>query len=223
MRVALAIAALLAAPLTASADEPTPPPTSVPGIPGPGVNVPGPTAPAPSPSSSPSPATSAPDAAQAPSPAPGPAPSPAPPTDPAYGDVRDFPAPKGKDIVIVGYPERSKSNIILLSSLAAGGVVMGAVGLYFNLDARSASDEVSANQATSLPWTADKQDAYDRAHRSSVTAGIFYGIGGGLLLASAIAYIVTEPKAETTIIHPHTTALVAPTKGGAIVAGAWRF
>jgi hypothetical protein len=200
MRVALAIAATVALPTTALADEP------VPGIPGPGVPVP---------ASEPAPAP----APEAPPVEPGPAPK----SDPAYGDVRNFPAPKGKDVVVVGYPERSKQNIVLLGSLAAGGVVMGAIGLYFNLDASSASDEVSANKATGEPWSADKQEVYERAHRSTVTAGIFYGIGGGLLLATAVAYIVTEPKAETTVIHPHATALVAPTKGGAIVGGAWRF
>ena len=57
----------------------------------------------------------------------------------------------------------------------------------------------------------------------TLVAGVFYGIGGALLLTSAIAYIATEPKAETTVIHPHAAALVAPTNGGAIVGGAWRF
>jgi hypothetical protein len=56
---------------------------------------------------------------------------------------------------------------------------------------------------------------------------VFYGIGGGLLLATAITYIATEPGPETIVIEPHVsrkpTALVAPTRGGAIVGGAWRF
>jgi hypothetical protein len=219
MRVAPAIAAMVSAlvigaPTIALADEPAP--TPVPGIPGPGVNVPPPT-PAPAP---------------APQPAPAPPGDTAPKTDPAYGDynnpdVRDFPAPKGKDVIVVAYPERSKRNIITLGGMAAGGLILGAVGLYYHLDSRSAADEVGAHSFSGEPWTADKQAAYERAHSSSVTAGVFYGIGGALLIATAITYIVTEPEAETMVIHPHTdpkpTALVAPIKGGAVVGGAWRF
>jgi hypothetical protein len=218
MRFALVIAAMVSAPMlgaprTAAADDPAP--TAVPGIPGPGVNVP---APAPTPAPAPAPAEPPPAA---------PADT-APPGDPAYNpDVRNFPAPKGKDVVIVAYPERSKSNMILLGGLAATGAIMGAVGLYFHLDARSASDEVAAHNFTGQAWTADKQETYDRAHSSSTTAGVFYGIGAGLLLAAAITFIVTEPKPETMVIHPHSdptpSALVAPIKGGAIVGGAWRF
>lgn len=218
MRVALAIAAILAVPLTAAADEPTPPPTSVPGIPGPGVNVPGP-APAPAPTD----ATSAPGET---------APASDAPADPAYGerpnpDVRDFPAPRGKDVVIVSYPERSKQNMLVLGGMAATGVILGAVGLYFHLDSRSASNEVTAQSFTGEPWTPERQVTYDRAHSSSIVAGVMYGIGGGLLLATAIAFIVTEPEAETLVIQPHgspkPTAVVAPIKGGALVGGTWRF
>ena len=35
-------------------------------------------------------------------------------------------------------------------------------------------------------------------------AGVLYGVGGALLIATAITYIVTEPEAETTVIHPHS-------------------
>jgi hypothetical protein len=206
---------IVGAPMTAAAEEA--PPTSVPGIPGPGVSVPAQT---PTPTPAPAePATAAPGDT-------------GPQADPAYGDfnnpdVRDFPAPKGKDVVIVAYPERSKTNLITMGALGAGGVILGAVGLYFHLDARSASDEVAANGFTGQPWSADKQATYDRAESSSTKAGVFYGLGGALLLATAITYIITEPSPETMVIHPHTdpkpTAVIAPTKGGALVGGAWRF
>jgi hypothetical protein len=202
----LAIAAILAAPVTAAADEPAP-------------------APAPTESGS------------APGETPATAPQPeqpveGPKTDPAYGehpelDTRDFPAPKGKDVVIVSYPDRSKTNMATLIGLAAGGAVVGAIGLYFNLDSQSAADDVSAHKFTGEVWSADHKETFDRAHSSAVTAGVLYGVGGGLVLAAAIAYMVTEPKPETMVIHPHSSsharALVAPTNGGAMVGGAWRF
>lgn len=216
MRLALALAATVAIPRFAAADEPT-------GTPAP------PPAPAPS--------TSAPDEAGTAGSAPArPAPEadpaygerPDPEVDPAYGeradaDVRSFPAPRGKDFVIVAYPDRSAKNITTLAALGGGGLVAGAIGLYFHLRYRSASDEVGADHFTGELWTRERQDLYDRAHDSSIAAGVFYGLGGGLLLATAITYIVTEPKPEKMVIHPHTSALVAPTRGGAIVGGAWSF
>lgn len=215
MRVVLAIAATLAAPISAAAEEPAPAPAATAGSGAPG-NTP----------------AAEPAAPAAPAEVPAEPPGEAPRVDPAYGehpehDTRDFPAPKGKDVVIVSFPERSRSNITTLVALAAGGAVIGAVGLYFHVDSRSASDEIGATRFTGDVWSAEHQDTYDRAHRSAVVAGVMYGVGGGLLLASAILYMVTEPKPETMVIHPHAPsharALVAPTNGGAIVGGAWRF
>jgi hypothetical protein len=209
MRVALAIAAMVAVPITAAADDPA----STPATPAPTQQLP----------ATPPPESNAPGAAE---------PPPAPPADPAYGerpdhDTRDFPAPRGKDIVVISYPERSKRTIWLLGGMAIGGAVLSGVGLYFHLDARSAVSDVSANKFTGHPWSDELQGKYDRANSSGIAAGVFYGIGGGLLLASAVAYIATEPKAEKITIHPHTddkpTALIAPTRGGAMVGGAWRF
>ena len=200
MRVVLAIAALVAVPITAAADEPAPPPVQA--LP-----------------ATPPPAGTAAPAEEKP-------PAPAPPADPAYGeapewDVKNFPAPRGKDYVIVSYPERSKKNVTVLVGMAAGGVVLGGLGVYFHLDSRDASDEVGAQKFTGATWTAERQNTYERAHSSAVAAGVLYGVGGGLLLATAIAFIATEPKAENIVIHPHTA--VVPTRGGAFVGTGWSF
>jgi hypothetical protein len=202
MKVALAIAALVAVPITAAAEEPTAPAPvqQLPATPRPAGGAPGETPETP--------------------------PDVAPAADPAYGerpepDVKNFPAPRGKDVVIVSYPERSKRNIYVLSGMAVGGAVAGMLGVYFHMDARSANDDVAANTFTGTAWTPERQDTYDRAHSSGVTAGVLYGVGGSLLLATAIAYIVTEPTAENIVIHPHTA--IAPTSGGAIVGTGWSF
>jgi hypothetical protein len=217
MRVALAIAATLALPIHAVAQPAPVPPLQAP--------PPPPPEPAPEPAAEPAPA---------------PAPAPAPKVDPAYGekpdrsagshDTRTFPAPRGKDVIIVSYPDRSKSNIMLLGGLGIGGLLVSGLGLYFHIDAKSAADDVSAHKPINEAWSSDHEDTYDRAHSSSIAAGVLYGVGGGLLLATAIAYIVTEPKAETMVIHPHAnprtsraTPLVAPTRGGAVLGGAWSF
>lgn len=166
----------------------------------------------------------------APPPPPPEQPVPEPPAaDPAYGekperDLADggggyFAAPKGKDIVIKQYPDRSRTNVIALWSTAGAGVLLGGVGLAFHLDYRSKSDDLASKRFTGAPWTEGRQATYDDAHRSSVYAGVFYGLGGATLLAATIAFIVTEPKAETIIIHPH----VDPKPGGAIIGGGFSF
>lgn len=218
MRVALALVATVgvatAAPTRAAADEPT-------GAPAP--------APAPTPTAAPG---------QTPTAAPAGEPQPEHPTDepkpdPAYGerpeaDTRNFPAPRGKDVVIIAYPDRTTKNLVTLGVIGGAGVVAGAIGLYFHLDSRDATDKVAAHSFTGQAWTPERQDAYDRAHSSATTAGVFYGIGGALVLATAVLYIATEPKPETMTIHPHTdykpAALIAPLReGGAMAVGAWSF
>ena len=220
MRVALAFAATVglaaAAPTRAAADEPTGAPASAP-TPPTSTAAPGDTPPS-APTGQPQPEH----------------PKDEPKADPAYGerpdaDVRNFPAPRGKDVIIVAYPDRSTKSLVTLGVLGGTGVVAGAIGLYFHLRSRDASDEVAAHKFTGEPWTSDRQDAYDRAHSSATTAGVLYGVGGALVLATAVLYIVTEPKPETMTIHPHVdyskpSALVAPLReGGAMVAGAWSF
>lgn len=130
-----------------------------------------------------------------------------------------LPIRRGKDIVITTPGERSRNNIIAIASVAGAGALLAGIGVYYNLDAKSAADSVSTSGPVGVPWTPARQATYDQAHDSSVKAGVFYGIGGAALVGAAIALIVTTPKSETTIIHPH----VAPTPGGAMLGGTWSF
>ncbi|HUS32828.1 MAG TPA: hypothetical protein VMZ53_30210 [Kofleriaceae bacterium] len=219
MRALLACAAMLVA-TRAYADEPQPTPT------GPTL----PTSPAPAPAPGPG-AETAPSQPATPEPKADPAYGEKP--DPAYGPPPGSTVPEssgpsaGRDIYIKSYPDRSHKNVMGLSIAGGAAVVLGGVGLYFHLDSRSKSNDVSANKYTGEVWTAERQDTYDSANRSAVVAGVFYGIGGAVLIGTAIAYMITEPKMETTVLHPHTspkpTAMVAPTRGGALVGGAWSF
>lgn len=164
--------------------------------------------------------------------------APEPKADPAYGDqpghavigAESSTAPglrTGRGIVVRYTPNRSKENIILLSVLAGSSLVFGGIGLYFHFDSRSSSDMVSAHKFTGLPWTQERQDIYDDAHHSATVAKVAYGIGSAVLLTTAIVYMVTEPKMKEMSVASHAsgkpTALVAPTRGGAIVGGAWSF
>ena len=124
-----------------------------------------------------------------------------------------------RDIVVTTPGERSTQNIAILAGVAGAGALLGGVGVYFNLDSRSAADSVSANSPTSTPWTPQRQATYDQAHDSGVKAEIFYGLGAACIVGAVIGLIVTVPASETTVIHPHVT--VQP--GGATLGGTWSF
>jgi hypothetical protein len=134
------------------------------------------------------------------------------------GDRQAYRAPfHHKDIVVTTPGERSTKNIVVLASIAGAGVLVGGLGVYFNLDSKSAADEVSAHGAATLPWTPQRQATYDRAHDSGVKAEVFYGVGGALLIGAFVGLIATQPKSETTVIRPHVEA--GP--GGAMLGGSW--
>src|SRR3569833_1210357 len=111
--------------------------------------------------------------------------------------------------------------MLLIGGIAAAGALLGAVGVYFNLDSRDAAEAVSPKMPTSQPGTSAQQADYDRAHSSGVKAGVFYGLGGAALLASAVLFIVTAPGEDRTVIHQHYA--IAPPQGGAFVARARSF
>ena len=129
--------------------------------------------------------------------------------------------PGGQDIVITTEGERTTTNIAVLASVAGLGTVLGGLGLYFHLDGRSAANNVSATNPTSKPWTAADQSDFDRAHSSRTDAVILYSLGGAMLIGAVVALIVTEPKEQTSVIHPHTT--LSPTPGGAMLGRMWQF
>ena len=135
------------------------------------------------------------------------------------------PAHADTDIVIEIPGERPTENKILLGSLAGAGVVLGLLGAYWHLDSRSASNDVSTNKFTGHAWTAEDKALVDRADRSRTRAIFAYSAGGALLVGAAVVYILTEPKSETAVIHPHGrgTPTVAPTEGGALLGGMWSF
>lgn len=239
MRAVAGLVALVAMTAPVFAGEPTPvapplpqgPPSSVPPSPAP---VP---APAPAPTDAPAPAPAPTDAPPADTPA-----APAPKIDPAYSERPDahesskrmgpderIGMRRGRDIVVRYHPDRSRDNVMMLALIGGAGVLFGGVGLYFHFDSRSASDEVKSFRYTGRTWTPEREDTYDRAHRSAAIAGVSYGIGGALLIATAVVYMITEPGLETLVIHPHenprpsSATMLAPLPGGAFVSRGWEF
>jgi len=156
-------------------------------------------------------------------PAPGSGSEPAPPpTPPPEVDGPVLRAPiRTKQIVIDIPGERSRSNKLALAATTAAGVLVGGLGLYWHLDSRTASNEVSSDTFTGHAWSAADEAQVARADRSRTRAAVAYSIGGAFITAAIVALIVTEPKSEQSVIRPH--ASVEPTTGGAVVGGMWSF
>jgi hypothetical protein len=144
-------------------------------------------------------------------------------TDPDSPAFR--PKPMRKDIVITVDGDRTSQNIALVGGVAGAGALLSGLAVYFNLDSKTAAESVSPRHPANVPWTQTQVDQVDHAHSSAIKAGIFYGLGGATLIGAIVMYIVTEPKAETIVIHPHygVQPIVAPTPSGAVIGGAWRF
>jgi hypothetical protein len=130
---------------------------------------------------------------------------------------------RSKDITIEVPGERSRDNKLLVGGLAAGGVLVSALAVYWHLDSRDASNEVSADEPTGKAWTDEQLGLVDRADRSRTRAIVAYSLGGAILIGTIVTYIITAPKSETTVIH--TGVAVGPVEhgNGGMVTKLWSF
>jgi hypothetical protein len=87
-----------------------------------------------------------------------------------------------------------------------------------------------AGRHTGRIYTDELDDTRRAALRSRNLAIASYAVGGGLLIGTFIAYLVTDPGEE--VVHVGTEAdaggaaahlLFEPTDDGAVVGGAWSF
>jgi hypothetical protein len=165
----------------------------------------------------------------------------APGTSAAGGDY--FAAqPKTDEVKITTARSRTPRQRLLIGGLLGGAVASAGIGLYFHLDGRSASEEVTALNPTHEVWTRERQDRYDHAKSARVGAIIGYTGGGLLLAAAAVVFYLTDPGTEVREVGvrvvpakrpppapPSGGALrlqgidVAPLQGGAMLEAAWRF
>ncbi|MBX3155097.1 MAG: hypothetical protein KF773_03785 [Deltaproteobacteria bacterium] len=145
----------------------------------------------------------------------------------AHADVEPvgLPVPRRarrQDVVIDIPGERTTNNKLLLAGIGGAALIAGAIGTYFTLDWKSASDDVAASQPTGEAWTPRHVELVARADRSAGRAGIAYGIGGAFLLGAIVTYIATEPKSTRQII-PTRAPTVTPTQGGMMLGKMWSF
>jgi|HubBroStandDraft_6_1064221.scaffolds.fasta_scaffold169310_3 hypothetical protein len=126
-------------------------------------------------------------------------------------------------IVVTTPGERSAQNIQLVAGIAGIGLVLTGLGVFYHLDSRSTSNTVSASGPTDQPWTDADQAQYDHAHSLAVEAGVFYGLGGAVLVGALVMWLVTAPDEQRVVIQPRVMPTVTPAPGGALLGGAWRF
>jgi hypothetical protein len=124
--------------------------------------------------------------------------------------------------------ERTARQRVLIGSLLGGALVVGGIGLLFHLDSRDKSDEVSASGPhTGRVYTREVDDTRRAALRSRAVTVAAYGAGAGLVIASLVVFLVTDPGTETIVLGDRAAARpsigLEPVAGGALVAGGWSF
>ncbi len=145
---------------------------------------------------------------------------------PSLGDTGPL-----REIVIETPGERTLTNQLVIGGVLGAGLAVGAAGLYWHLDSRSAANEVSAVLPTGESWSASHVDLVERADRSGTRATIAYSLGGAIVIGAVIAFIVTDPPTERTVIRareirPTTLQIrptIIPTPEGALLGSRWRF
>jgi hypothetical protein len=142
---------------------------------------------------------------------------------PARADTDYFGAkPAPTEIKYRKARSRTAGQKLTIGGLAAGGVLAGAVGLYFHLDSRDAADELSADAEIVGTWTADRQATYDRAGSSGIKAIVGYSVGALLLGGAVVALWKTEPGEDEVVLTTRRAApTLEPVAGGAVVGGVW--
>ncbi|MBA3500012.1 MAG: hypothetical protein M4D80_33980 [Myxococcota bacterium] len=129
--------------------------------------------------------------------------------------------PREIEVEIPG--ERSQNNKILIASIGAAGVIATALGVYWHLDSRDASKEVTADYFTGEAWSDEKVGLVDRAERSKSRATIAYSLGGALVVGAIATWIFTAPKSETAVIRTGGVAITPTHDGGGMVTRMWSF
>jgi hypothetical protein len=134
-------------------------------------------------------------------------------------------APQKGDIVIDTPGERTNLNIAVLSTTAGIGAVLLGIGALYTLQANSDAMDLGSPGAAGVTWDAAHQAKQDQLHDDNRNMAICYGAGGALVIAAAIALIVTEPKGTHSVIHPNSGVqpVAAPTAGGATFGARWSF
>ncbi len=126
--------------------------------------------------------------------------------------------------------ERNSRQKLLILSMFGGTVLFGGIGALFHIDSKHKSDDVStdAGHHTGRIYTEELEDTRRAGIRSRNIAIASYAVGGGFLIGTFLAYLLTDPGQDTVRVGTEAAdgsarLLVEPTEGGGLVGGAWSF
>jgi hypothetical protein len=123
--------------------------------------------------------------------------------------------------------DRSRTNRQrwILGGLAGGTLLFGGLGLYFHLESRDLSDQVSAQggEHTGRIYTPQVDATREDALSARTLAIAGYSAGGAALLATIVYFIVTDPGEEYVTLTPGAAPVVVPISGGAVLGAQVRF
>jgi len=120
---------------------------------------------------------------------------------------------------------RSRGAWILIGSLGGAAALVGGTGVLFHLSGNSQTDKVEAPGPTGLIWTRERQDTFDSAVFRRRVAFTAYGVASGLLIATVVAFIQTDPGTKLIRVGTEkadrTDIRLLP--GGGLVTREWSF
>jgi hypothetical protein len=123
---------------------------------------------------------------------------------------------------------RTNTERIVIASLFGGALVFGGLGVAMHVRSSNKSDEVSSEgEHTGLVWTPERDSIREDAELARTLSIGAYSIGGGLVIAGLVTFILTDPGTEVVKIgedtqpSAQTTFSIVP--GGAVVGSEWSF
>jgi hypothetical protein len=124
--------------------------------------------------------------------------------------------------------ERSIQDRIVIGSLFGGAVLFGGIGVLFHLDSKRKSDAVSTDSGrhSGKIYSPEIDDTRSAAYRSRNLTIASYALSGGSLIATLVAFVLTDPGHETIQLgEQHVTPRVhlTPTGDGAVIGTGWSF
>jgi hypothetical protein len=149
-----------------------------------------------------------------------PAPAPTAPTAPT--PTIDYFQKGGNQLVVRKSRSRTRNQRLLIYGLAGGAAAFAGIAAYFHYDSKSIADELSADSDQNERWSEDHQDKYDRGQLDGKLAIAGYAISAGLIAATIVVVLKTDPGTELETIGPGGSKPVANVvPGGATVGASW--
>lgn len=116
---------------------------------------------------------------------------------------------------------RTRNQKALIYGLAGGAAVFALTGVYFHYDSKRIADDLSADSPQNQRWSPELADKYDRGQLDGKLAIASYIVSAGLIAATIVVVLKTDPGTEVEPLGPGRTAGIGLVPGGAVVGARW--